>query len=111
MHPAYIKNYGNWAYHGRPRPGVLHHVAKSSDEIWIVRVGTQRQPGPYEINLLCDIIDKFADGYVRFTIRSNMEVSVTDEAKVQPLVDAFADVGYPVGGIGNSLNASTHIRF
>ena len=26
MHPAYIKNYGNWAYHDRPRPGVLHHV-------------------------------------------------------------------------------------
>ena len=43
MHPAYIKNYGNWDYHDRPRPGVLHHVAKSGDEVWTVRVGTQRQ--------------------------------------------------------------------
>ena len=59
MHPLMIKNFGNWAYHDRPRPGVLHHVAKNGDEIWTVRVGTQRQLGPYEINLLCDIIDQF----------------------------------------------------
>ena len=68
MHPLMIRNYGNWAYHDRPRPGVLHHVAKSGDEIWTVRVGTQRQLGPYEINLLCDIIDKYGEGYVRFTV-------------------------------------------
>jgi len=78
MHPAYIKNYGQWKYHDRPRPGVLHHVAESGDEVWTIRVGTQRQLGAYEINLLCDIIDKYADGYVRFTIRSNMEISVTE---------------------------------
>ena len=33
MHPLMIKNYGNWKYHDRPRPGVLHHVAYSGDEI------------------------------------------------------------------------------
>ena len=63
MHPLMIKNFGNWKYHDRPRPGVLHHVAHSGDEIWTVRVGTQRQLGPYELNLLCDIIDKFGEGY------------------------------------------------
>ena len=110
MHPSYIKNYGNWAYHDRPRPGVLHHVSKSGDEVWTVRVGTQRQLGPYEINLLCDIIDKYADGYVRFTIRSNMEITVTDEAKVQPLIDAFEDAGYPVGGTGNSVTMISHTQ-
>ena len=110
MHPVYLKNYSNWAYHDRPRPGVLHHVAKSGDEVWTVRVGTQRQLGPYEINLLCDIIDEYADGYVRFTIRSNMEVSVTEEAKVQPLIDAFEDAGYPVGGTGNSMTMISHTQ-
>ncbi len=27
------KNFGQWKYHDRPRPGVLHHVAKSGDQI------------------------------------------------------------------------------
>ena len=110
MHPSYIKNYGQWDYHDRPRPGVLHHVSKTGDEVWTVRVGTQRQLGPYEINLLCDIIDKFGEGYVRFTIRSNMEVTVTDESKVQPLIDAFEDAGYPVGGTGNSVTMISHTQ-
>ena len=95
MHPLMLKNFGNWKYHDRPRPGVLHHVAYSGDEIWTVRVGTQRQLGPYEINLLCDIIDQYGEGYVRFTIRSNMEVMVSKWEKVGPLIQAFNDAGYP----------------
>ena len=27
LHPLMLKNYGNWKYHDRPRPGVLHHVS------------------------------------------------------------------------------------
>jgi sulfite reductase beta subunit len=110
MHPIFIKNFGSWKYHERPRPGVLHHVAKSGDEVWTVRVGTQRQLGPYEINLLCDIIDKFADGYVRFTIRSNMEIMVTEESKIEPLIKAFEDAGYPVGGTGPSVTMISHTQ-
>ena len=40
MHPLMIKNFGNWKYHDRPRPGVLHHVAKSGDEIWTTKTRT-----------------------------------------------------------------------
>ena len=29
LHPTLLKNYGNWKYHDRPRPGVLHHVSHS----------------------------------------------------------------------------------
>ncbi|MCK5324436.1 MAG: dissimilatory-type sulfite reductase subunit beta, partial [Woeseiaceae bacterium] len=43
MHPLLKQNYGQWDWHDRPRPGVLHHVAKSGDEVWTVRAGTQRQ--------------------------------------------------------------------
>lgn len=43
MHPLMRKNYGQWDWHERPRPGVLHHVAVNGDEIWTVRAGTQRQ--------------------------------------------------------------------
>ncbi len=49
MHPLMVKNYGAWAWHDRPRPGVLHHVAKSGDEIWTVRAGTQRQMDVFTI--------------------------------------------------------------
>ena len=34
LHPLLKKNYGDWRYHDRPRPGVLHHVAHSGDEVW-----------------------------------------------------------------------------
>ena len=57
LHPMMLKNYGNWKYHDRPRPGVLHHVAHSGDEIWTVRAGTQRQMDVYTIRKLCDIAD------------------------------------------------------
>jgi sulfite reductase beta subunit len=61
LHPTLLKNYGNWKYHDRPRPGVLHHVSHSGDEVWTVRAGTQRQMDVYTIRKLCDIADKFAE--------------------------------------------------
>ena len=68
LHPLMKKNYGNWKYHDRPRPGVLHHVSHNGDQIWTVRAGTQRQMDVYTIRTLCDIADQFADGHVRFTV-------------------------------------------
>ena len=89
MHPTMLKNYGNWRYHDRPRPGVLHHVSHTGDEVWSVRAGTQRQMDVYTIRKLCDIADTYAEGHVRFTIRSNIEFMVSDPAKVDPLIEAF----------------------
>ena len=62
LHPALLKNYGNWRYHDRPRPGVLHHVAHGGDEVWSVRAGTQRQMDVHTIRKLCDIADRYAEG-------------------------------------------------
>ncbi len=62
MHPIMKANYGKWDWHERPRPGVLHHVAKSGDEIWTVKAGTTRQMDAFQINQLCDIADEFCDG-------------------------------------------------
>jgi len=36
-----------------------------------------------------DIADEFAEGFIRFTTRSNMEFMVSDEAKVAPLIEAL----------------------
>ena len=53
MHPLLKQNYGNWDWHDRPRPGVLHHVAKSGDEVWTVRAGTHC---PHFITALGDVV-------------------------------------------------------
>ena len=63
MHPVMRKNFGQWKYHEHPRPGVLRHVAYSGDEIWTVKAGTQRILDVFTLRKLCDIGDKYADGY------------------------------------------------
>ena len=60
LHPTLLKNYGNWKWHDRPRPGVLHHVSHSGEEVWTVRAGTQRQMDVYTIRKLCDLADQYA---------------------------------------------------
>ncbi|MFV1998648.1 MAG: dissimilatory-type sulfite reductase subunit beta [Acidiferrobacterales bacterium] len=110
LHPVLKKNYGQWAWHDRPRPGVLHHVAESGDEVWTVRAGTQRQMDVGTIRNLCSIADEFAEGYVRFTIRSNIEFMVSTQDKVQPLIDKLQGEGFPVGGTGNSVSMIAHTQ-
>ncbi len=110
LHPKFAANYGNWKYHDRPRPGVLHHVSHSGDEVWTVRAGTQRQMDVHTIRLLCDIADKFAEGRVRFTIRSNIEYMLSEESKVAPLIAELEKSGFPVGGTGNSITMVAHTQ-
>jgi dissimilatory sulfite reductase beta subunit len=110
MHPVLKKNYGAWAWHDRPRPGVLHHVAKSGDEIWTVRAGTQRQMDVFTIRKLCDIADKFSDGHFRFTVRSNIEFLLADKARVDPLIEELGHHGFPVGATGNSVSMISHTQ-
>ena len=110
MHPLMIKNFGNWKYHDRPRPGVLHHVAHSGDEVWSVRAGTQRQMDVHTVRKLCDIADQYAEGHVRFTIRSNIEFMVSSVAKVGPLIAELEKNGFPVGGTGNSVSMIAHTQ-
>ncbi|MDH5187638.1 MAG: dissimilatory-type sulfite reductase subunit beta [Rhodospirillaceae bacterium] len=110
MHPVMKKNYGAWDWHDRPIVGVLHHVAKSGDEVWTVKAGTQRQMDIHTIRKLCDIADEFADGHVRFTTRSNIEYTVSDEGKVKPLIEKLEGAGFPVGGTGNSVSMISHTQ-
>lgn len=110
MHPLMRRNYGQWAYHEDPRPGVLKHVAHSGEAIWTVRAGTQRILDVLSLNLLCDIGDTYADGYVRFTIRSNIEYMVDQESKVGPLIVALESNGFVVGGTKNSVAMISHTQ-
>jgi sulfite reductase beta subunit len=110
MHPVMRKNYGNWDWHDRPRPGVLRHVARNGDMIWTVKAGTQRQMDVFSVRKLCDIADAFAEGYVRFTTRSNIEFMVSSQDKVEPLIEALTAAGFPVGGTGNSVSMISHTQ-
>ncbi len=110
MHPTLRKNYGQWAWHDRLRPGVLHHVSENGEEVWTVRAGTPRQMDVHTVRRLCDIADQYADGHVRFTIRSNIEFMVSAVDKVQPLIDKLAEEGFPVGGTGNSVSMISHTQ-
>ena len=110
MHPTLKANYGDWKWHERPRPGVLHHVSHSGDEVWTVRAGTPRQLDVHTIRLLCDIADEHAESHVRFTSRSNIEYMLADQSKVDPLIDALEEAGFPVGGTGNSVSTVSHTQ-
>ncbi len=110
MHPLLKQNYGNWKWHDRPRPGVLHHVAYGGDEVWTVKAGTQRQMDVYTVRKLCEIADTFAEGHMRFTTRSNVEFMVSSADKVQPLIEALESSGFPVGGTGNSVSMISHTQ-
>jgi sulfite reductase beta subunit len=110
MHPLMRKNYGQWDWHERPRPGVLRHVSLAGDEIWTVRAGTQRQMDTDTIRKLCQIADEYADGYVRFTIRSNIEFMLGDADRVAQLIDKLLQEGFPVGGTGNSMSMIAHTQ-
>ena len=84
MHPMLIKNFGQWKWHDRLGPGALHHVAHNGDEVWTVRAGTSRQMDVHTIRKLCDVADEFAEGYVRFTTRSNIEFMVSKHESRAP---------------------------
>ncbi|WP_369163096.1 dissimilatory-type sulfite reductase subunit beta [Candidatus Thiodiazotropha sp. LNASS1] len=110
MHPVMQKNFGQWKYHEDPKPGVLKHVAHDGDEIWTVRVGTQRILDLFTLRKLCEIGDRYADGYVRFTIRSNIEFMLADGARVDPLIDELERNGFIVGGTRNSVTSISHTQ-
>ncbi|RLA08653.1 MAG: dissimilatory-type sulfite reductase subunit beta [Gammaproteobacteria bacterium] len=110
MHPLMRKNYGNWDHHDHPRPGVLKHVSKDGEPIWTVKCATQRILDTFSLRTLCDIGDNFADGHVHFTMRSNIEYMVADEAKVQPLIEEIEKNGFIVGGTAASVSSISHTQ-
>ncbi len=110
LHPLTIKNYGKWLYHERPRPGVLMHVAESGDVLYTVRAATQRQVTVDTVRELCDLADRYADGYLRWTIRNNVEFLTSKKEHVEPLISDLLARGYPVGGTGNSVSSVAHTQ-
>jgi sulfite reductase beta subunit len=108
--PVITANYGKWKYHEIPRPGVLVHVGETGDRLYTVRAGSPRLLSVQTIRQICDLADRYCDGYLRFTSRHNIEFLLTDPANVDPLIADLAAAGFPVGGIGNSLSNIVHTQ-
>ena len=111
MLPPIVKeNYGKWAYHEILRPGVLVHVAENGDKLYTVRAGSPRLMSIIMVRELCDLADKYCDGYLRFTSRHNIEFLLTDESKIEPLIADLEKMGLPVGGTGPSASNIIHTQ-
>ncbi len=108
--PVIRENYGQWRYHTIPRPGVLRHVSRSGAVLTSVRVASPRLVSTGFVADICDIADKYCDGYLRFTTRHNVEFLVADESKVEPLLDELAEKKYLVGGVGPAISNVVHTQ-
>ncbi|MCX5808145.1 MAG: dissimilatory-type sulfite reductase subunit beta [Proteobacteria bacterium] len=111
MLPDAIKmNYGKWKYHENVRAGVLKHVSETGDEVYTVRVGSPRLVSIDFIRDLCDIADKYCDGHLRFTSRSNIEFITDNKSNVNGIIEEAAKLGLPAGGTGNSISNIIHTQ-
>jgi len=104
--PVIKRNYGKWRYHEVLRPGVLRHVSEAGEGIYTVRVGMPKFIAPETVRKVCDLADRYCDGYLRFTSRHSLEFLVADKKNVDPLIaDIRKVLRFPVGGTGNAMQS------
>ena len=109
--PPVIKaNYGKWKYHEVLKPGVMVHVGESGDKLFTVRASSPRILSVKTLRTFADLADKYCGGHLRFTSRNNVEFLTTEQSNIDPLIADLKAMGYPVGGIGNSISNIVHTQ-
>jgi len=115
--PVIQRNYGKWKSHEIIQPGVLKYKAESGEVVYVVRCGTPRLETTDYIREICEIADKYCDGYVRWTTRNNIEFHVTDEEKLRALIEDLksrkmpnGSYKFPIGGTGASVTNIVHTQ-
>ncbi len=115
--PIIQRNYGKWLYHDILEPGVLVHVSETGEKVYTVRCGGMRFMSAEMIREVCDIADKYCDGYVRFTTRNNIEFMVDSLEKVEALKKELwsrkfvtGSYKFPVGGTGAGITNIVHTQ-
>jgi len=115
--PVIKNNMGKWLWHEILEPGLLVHKAESGDEVYTVRAGTPRLMSVETIREICEIADKYCDGYVRFTTRNNVEFLLDSQDKATELKKYLNGVKhpggsykFPVGGTGAGLTNIVHTQ-
>jgi len=110
LHPIIKANYGKWKYHEILKPGVLKHVSETNEEIYTVRAGSSRLMSSDFVRLICDLADKYCDGYLRFTSRNNIEFLLANKDNIEPLIKDLEANGIPVGGTKNTISNVVHTQ-
>lgn len=115
--PVIQNNYGKWAYHDILEPGVLVHVSETGEKVFTVRCGAARFMTVQLVREICEIADKYCDGYVRFTTRNNIEFMVDNEQKLDALKKDLASrkfaagsFKFPIGGTGAGVTNIVHTQ-
>ncbi len=115
--PVIKKNYGKWKSHEIIQPGVIKYTSETGDVVYVVRCGTPRLITTDYIREICEIADKYCEGYVRWTTRNNIEFHVTDEETLRNLLEDLKNrkhpggsYKFPVGGTGASVTNIVHTQ-
>ena len=109
LHPVITKNYGKWKYHEIINKGAMKHVSETGDELYTVRMASPRLVSSDFIRELCELADKFSEGYLRFTTRNNVEFFPA-KAQVEPLQAELKKRGHLTGGIGYGISNVVHTQ-
>lgn len=118
FYPPVIKaNKGKWLYHEILEPGVYVHVSETGDEVYTVRAGGARLMSVTHIREICEIADKYCDGYLRFTTRNNIEFLTPSKetayalkADLESRKFAAGSFKFPVGGTGAGITNIVHTQ-
>jgi len=115
--PVIQRNYGKWKSHEILQPGVLKYTSDTGEVVYVVRCGTPRLETTDYMREICEIADKYCDGYVRWTTRNNIEFHVTDEEKLRGLIEDLksrkfpgGSYKFPIGGTGASVTNIVHTQ-
>jgi sulfite reductase beta subunit len=115
--PVIQRNYGKWKSHEILQPGVLKYTSETGEVVYVVRCGTPRLETTDYVREICEIADKYCDGYVRWTTRNNVEFHVTDEGKLRALIEDLksrkfpgGSYKFPIGGTGASVTNVVHTQ-
>lgn len=115
--PIIKRNYGKWLYHEILEPGVLVHVSETGEKVYTVRCGGARFMTTEHVREICEIADKYCDGYVRWTTRNNIEFIVDSLEKVEALKKDLqsrkhvsGSYKFPIGGTGAGVTNIVHTQ-
>jgi len=115
--PVVQENYGQWTHHEILEPGILVHYSEKGGKVYTVRCGAARFMTVQHVREICDIADKYCDGFVRFTTRNNIEFLVDAPEKLEALKKdlqsrKFVSGSYkfPIGGTGAGVTNIVHTQ-
>ncbi|MFQ5815225.1 MAG: dissimilatory-type sulfite reductase subunit beta [Candidatus Hydrothermarchaeaceae archaeon] len=107
--PIVKRNYGRWVGHEFLGAGVYKHVSDTGEECITVRVGmpSNARVSVATMQEICDVADRYADGYFRVTTRNHIEFVGVPEDKVDGLTEELGGMGLPVGGTRRRFHHAT----